>query len=152
MISEITVPYKAFTEFSDIEFEGVCEVSVSLGCADFAKRDIDSDGFAVHLSLKTPDGKFLGNGAYAGMVTALDQEVLEKLWESAGESLSDDELFLSAGANEGSYLDDEGAICSDCLSAAGEFDEDVSPLNPVENCACWSCKQMILESMWEQSI
>jgi hypothetical protein len=151
-MTRITLPYATFLEISGIDFDDIVEVSVSLGVADFAKRDIENSGFAVFLSLKDSNGKFRGNGAYAGAVTAFDQETLNQLWAAAGEKLSEDELYLSAGANEGNYLDEDGqAICSDCLSASGEFNEDTSPENPKKNCACWSCSTMIDENINDQA-
>jgi hypothetical protein len=149
MTTQVTLPYGIFSEIASFEYDDTIEVSISLGCAEFAKRDINADGFAVHLSLKNSEGKFWGNGAYSGFVTAFEQDVLEQLWAAAGELLNQDELFLSAGANEGDFLDEDGeAICSDCLAASCEFDEETTSANPVSNCVCWSCKQMIEESMW----
>jgi hypothetical protein len=162
----VKLPYKKFTEITEIELSGCSDVEVSLGCAEFALRDIKSAGFPVFLSLRTPDGKYLGNGAYAGAVTAFDMETLEKIWSEGGEALSEDEVYLSAGCNAGGFLDEEGlAICSECLSAAGEWNdpddsvydkesEDFDPdanaatvLNPEAGCVCWSCAQMFNESL-----
>lgn len=170
MTKEITLPYARFSEITDLELEGVAEVGVSLGCAEFARRDIPKDAgdFPVYLSLKTPNGRYLGNGAYAGMVYGLDQDILEQLWQAAGAELDEDQLYLSAGCNEGDWLDDRGeAVCSECLAAAGEwhdpdsseydpesedYDPDAPPAstpNPKKGCVCWSCKQMFDESARE---
>ena len=163
----IVVAYQEFWEnVEEAEWiENIQSVSISLGCADFAKRDLAGSGTVpCFLDFLTTEGKHLGCGAYLGQVRNMREEELRTLWANAGEELTDDAIALAQGANIGDFIDPDNGepICSECLAAAGEWhdpensiydpeSEDYEPearaseINPEKNQACWSCSVMIEE-------
>jgi hypothetical protein len=168
--TSVTLPYNQFAEITDYEIENCNEVAISLGCTDFAKHDIpgDAGAFPVHLSPKTPEGRFLGSGAYCGFVYGFDQDILEQLWQAAGATLDEDVLYQSCfNVNLGTHEDGRGAVCEDCLRAGGGVYVEGSEDTPWESLSeidrlgltfyrllpesdravCWSCRQMIDESI-----
>jgi hypothetical protein len=168
--TSVTLPCERFAEITNYEVAGCVEVAISLGCADFAKRDIpdNAGAFPVHLSLKTPEGRFFGSGAYCGFVHGFDQDILDRLWQAAGVTLDEDALYQSCfDVNIGTHEDNHGAVCEDCLRAGGGVYVEGSEDTPWESLSefdrlgltfrrllpesdravCWSCRQMIDESI-----
>ena len=114
-------------------------IKVSLGCRSGLEREAEGEGDTVCVvTPKYKNGGFAGTGAHAGFIVNLDSTLLVRAGFDANE------INLAQGANLGTYEDENGAICADCLFA------DASPDNPTEiefpSEACWSCVQMIEES------
>lgn len=119
------------------------EIRVSLGCARGLEREAEGDGIICVATPVYKTGRLAGTSAHPGFVVRLPFEALV----DAG--FSDDEIWLSQGANEATHVDDHGPVCDECLIAAGEL-EGAKEIEESGH-ACWSCSQMLEESNAERA-
>jgi hypothetical protein len=131
--------------FADLSFPSagdIVAIKVSVGAVDACCRHLNGTALPCVLYPQTRDGKSLGTAAHPGFVVEL---VVQDLVEA--DVATEDECYLAAGAEVGTYPDTEGPCCGECLAAADEYDEDedAAELPKSAHRPCWSCCQMIDE-------
>jgi len=125
--------------------EKYSEIRVSLGCARGLEHEADGAGvICVATPVYVSNGRLAGTSAHAGFVVRLPFDALVE------GGFSENEIWLSQGANEATRIDETGPVCKDCCLAAMPR-EEMEALQETDESgqACWSCSQMIREG-WEE--
>ena len=139
-MSELRLP-PTHQLFKEMSFPDTVEtVEVSLGANPSCAKHLEGTGVPCVVYPKTKTG-MLGTGAHPGFVVEFP---IEDLVEAGAD---EDECWYASGANPGTYQDEDGPVCADCLSASGEYDQDAEELPKDEQKPCWSCVTMVQEGM-----
>lgn len=109
------------------------QVDIHFGINAAFQRQLQGDGdVACWCVARGSDGKFPGMANSPGFVLNLDYDALVEAGADA------DEILISQGCNAADREDDNGPVCSECLSAAGERGRK---LRLKGTHVCWSCAQ-----------